>query len=151
MNAFPFLTPLVRSPCDKFWPSLYCEKSAFSCCVLHPCAIFPHWDTASRNSPVHFRTQCLCCLWHNTENCLFLSHPGVLFKALILLVKDYTQLYVHTRQINPNPTLINPTQPIRLELWKALRYYNHIFSYFYWSHLFGFCWCFVFVFFETQR
>ena len=44
------------------------------------------------------------------------SHPRVLFKALILLVKDYTQLYVHTRQINPNPTLINPTQPIRLEL-----------------------------------
>ena len=48
------------------------------------------------------------------------SHPGVLFKALILLVKDYTQLYIC--QINPNPTLINPTQPIRLKLWKALQY-----------------------------
>ena len=32
------------------------------------------------------------------------SHPGVLSKALILLVKDYTPLYVHTRQINLNPT-----------------------------------------------
>ena len=50
------------------------------------------------------------------------SHPGVLFKVIILLVKDYTQLYVHICQINPNPTLLNPTQPIRLELWKALRY-----------------------------
>ena len=28
-----------------------------------------------------------------------------------LLVKDYAQLYVHIYQINPNPTLINPTQP----------------------------------------
>ena len=38
--------------------------------------------------------------------------PGVLFKAVMLLVKDY----MHTRQINPNPTVTNPTQPIRLEL-----------------------------------
>ena len=37
------------------------KKSAFSCCLLHPCATFLHWDTASRNSPVLFRTQCLCC------------------------------------------------------------------------------------------
>ena len=44
------------------------------------------------------------------------------YKALILLVKDYTQLYVHIYQFNPNPILINPTQPIRLELWKALQY-----------------------------
>ena len=29
------------------------------------------------------------------------------------------QLYVHTHQINPNPTLINPTQPIRLELCRT--------------------------------
>ena len=34
------------------------------------------------------------------------------FKALILFVKDYTQLYVHICRINPNPT----------KLWKALRY-----------------------------
>ena len=32
------------------------------------------------------------------------SYPGVLFKALTLLVKNYTQLYAHTCQINPNPT-----------------------------------------------
>ena len=40
------------------------------------------------------------------------SHPGVLFKTLVvLLVNNYTQLYVHmytvaltTPKINPNPT-----------------------------------------------
>ena len=53
------------------------------------------------------------------------SHPGVLFKALILLVKDYTQLYVHTRQINPNPTLINPTQTNQIRALKGtVRYYT---------------------------
>ena len=35
------------------------------------------------------------------------SHPGLLFKTLILLVNNYTQPYVHMR-CNPNPTLINP-------------------------------------------
>ena len=33
-----------------------------------------------------------------------LSHPGVLFKALILLVNNYTQLYAHMRRC-PNNTL----------------------------------------------
>ena len=49
----------------------------------------------------------------------FESHPGVLFKALILLVKDkHSYMCIPARL-----TLINPTQPIRLELWKALWYY----------------------------
>ena len=33
-----------------------------------------------------------------------LSHPGVLFKTLILLVNNYTQLYAHMRHC-PNNTL----------------------------------------------
>ena len=41
------------------------------------------------------------------------SHPRVLFKTLILLVNNYTQLYAHIRHCpnnTLNPTLINPNQ-----------------------------------------
>ena len=62
-HAFPLVTLPVRSPRDKFWPSIWSEKSTFRCCWLHPHATSPHRDTASRNSPTLFRTQCLCCLW----------------------------------------------------------------------------------------
>ena len=81
------------------------------------CRVFTRRGTPSSPSTSEPRTHVRTypCWWD-------MSHPGVLFKALILLVKDYTQLYVHICQINPNPTLLNPTQPIRLELWKALWY-----------------------------
>ena len=36
MNAFPLLTPPVRSPCDRFWPSpVYRVKKALSAAACY--------------------------------------------------------------------------------------------------------------------